>query len=142
VAEDDDALRRLLELRFSVDKYDVRSVPDGAEALALLQEWHPDVFVCDVMMPRVSGLTVIREIRQTEEYASLPVILLTARVFDEDIEAVLQLGKVTFMGKPFDFEELMATIRDAVASPTENIKGTAQWLLPADPAKPEPTKTA
>lgn len=114
VAEDDPALRRLLELRLSVEAYDVRTVEDGADALAAVKEWPPDVLVSDVMMPRVSGLTVCRELRATDEFAGLPIILLTARVFDEDIEEVMRLGGISFMNKPFNLDELHANIEAAL----------------------------
>ena len=64
IAEDDDSLRRLLELRLTSEGYDVRCAEDGMEALEIvIKGWTPDVVVCDVMMPRLSGLSVCRELR-------------------------------------------------------------------------------
>ena len=61
VAEDDDSLRRLLELRLASDGFDVRCAEDGMEALEIvIKGWLPDAVVCDVMMPRLSGLSVSR----------------------------------------------------------------------------------
>ena len=132
VAEDDAALRRLLELRLGMGPYDVRTVEDGADALALLDEWWPDVIVCDVMMPRISGLTVCRRVRTEGDRPDVPIILLTARVFDEDIESVVALGGISFMNKPFDFAELTAAIDACVAhDPVEGpVTGTDRlgWL--------------
>src|ERR1017187_6577153 len=63
VAEDDDSLRRLLELRLASDGFDVRCAEDGMEALEIvIKGWLPDAVVCDVMMPRLSGLSVGREL--------------------------------------------------------------------------------
>ena len=121
VAEDDDSLRRLLELRLSADGWDVRVAEDGIAVLCVIEDWSPDVVVCDVMMPHLSGLSVCRELRMRPEFAKLPILLLTARCFDEDIQEVMELGNITYMGKPFDFkqlDEMLRTMRrDGFASP-------------------------
>jgi two-component system phosphate regulon response regulator PhoB len=111
VAEDDDSLRRLLELRLSADGWDVRVAEDGIGVLCVIEDWTPDVIVCDVMMPHLSGLSVCRELRLRPEFAELPILLLTARYFDEDIQDVMELGNITYMGKPFDFQQLDETLR-------------------------------
>jgi DNA-binding response OmpR family regulator len=116
IVEDDSSLRRLLELRLSVDGYVARSAGDGAEALQLLASWVPDVIVTDVMMPRLSGLSLCRAVRRNPRTATMPVILLTARNFDIDMQAVIDLGGVTFMMKPFDAVSLNAALVAALAS--------------------------
>jgi two-component system phosphate regulon response regulator PhoB len=121
VAEDDDSLRRLLEIRLSADGWDVRSAEDGIAVLCIVEDWVPDVIVCDVMMPHLSGLSVCRELRRRTEFADLPILLLTARCFDEDIQEVIDLGNITYMGKPFDFKQLDETLqvmrREGVVTP-------------------------
>lgn len=106
IAEDDDSLRRLLELRLDSDGFEPRTACDGMQALEVMEEWLPDIVVCDVMMPHLSGISVVREMRDRESTASVPIILLTARCFDEDIQEVMNLGGVTYMAKPFDFRRL------------------------------------
>jgi DNA-binding response OmpR family regulator len=114
VVEDDASLRRLLEMRLTLDGYAARTAEDGVEALAVLEEWTPDVIVADVMMPRLSGLSLCRAIRDVQRLAAIPVILLTARNFDDEIEAVIGLGGITFMSKPFDAEALNGALRAAL----------------------------
>ena len=109
--EDDDSLRRLLELRLMSYSYEVRSAADGVAALESVDGWTPDVAVLDVMMPRLSGLSVCREMRERPETAAVPIILLTARYFDEDIQQVMDLGGVEYMSKPFDFARLEESIQ-------------------------------
>ncbi len=85
------------------------------EALEIvIKGWLPDAVVCDVMMPRLSGLSVSRELRAQAKTASVPIILLTARNFDEDIQAVMDLGGITYMGKPFEFAHLLKMLWSAV----------------------------
>jgi DNA-binding response OmpR family regulator len=110
VAEDADSLRRLLELRLGAEGWDVRSAEDGIGVLCIVEDWVPDVLVCDVMMPHLSGLSVCRELRLRQEFSRLPILLLTARYFDEDIQAVVDLGNITYMSKPFDFNQLVDTL--------------------------------
>jgi DNA-binding response OmpR family regulator len=111
IAEDDDSLRRLLELRLQADGFETQAAADGVEAMSVVDRWVPDVVVCDVMMPRMSGLSVSLELRERDATAEVPIILLTARCFDEDIQQVMALGGIEYIGKPFDFMHLIATIR-------------------------------
>ena len=69
------------------------------------------------MMPRISGLTVCRELRADRRFATVPIILLTARVFDDDIQAVMDLGGIEFMNKPFNPRQLMAVLERLVPEP-------------------------
>lgn len=114
VVEDDASLRRLLELRLGAEGYTVRLAEDGCAGLDVLRTWRPDVVVSDVMMPRMSGLSLCRAVRADGELRDLPVILLTARQFDSDVQEVLDLGGVTFMNKPFDARALLRALDDSV----------------------------
>jgi CheY-like chemotaxis protein len=116
IVEDDSALRRLLELRLGVDGYETRSAGDGKEALEMLAIWVPDVMVTDVMMPRLSGLSLCRAARADARTAAMPIILLTALRFDNDMQEVVDLGGVTFMNKPFDAVALNAALAGALNS--------------------------
>ena len=92
IVEDDAALRRLLEIQLGAYGYDTRSAEDGADALDVLAGWIPDLLLTDVMMPRLSGLSLCRAVRAEGRFAELPVILLTARCFDSDMQEVIDLG--------------------------------------------------
>ncbi len=122
VVEDDTSLLRLLELRLTVDGYTTRTAVDGVDALQTLGGWLPDVIVTDVMMPRLSGLSLCRAVRRDPRTARVPIILLTARCFDNDMQEVVDLGGVTFMNKPFDAESLndalVAALQDRPAPST------------------------
>ncbi|MGI8847106.1 MAG: response regulator transcription factor [Candidatus Dormibacteria bacterium] len=132
VAEDDRALRRLIEMLLRNDDVDVLTVGDGAGALAVFDDFAPDALVCDVMMPKLSGFTVCRDLRIAWG-ARLPIILLTARCFDEDIQTLLELGGITFIiNKPFHARQLMS----AIGSVIRTAHGDLHDLAPA--ALPEP----
>ena len=137
VAEDDGALRRLMEMLLTHEGYEVRAVGDGTEALEVLAGWTPDAIVLDVMMPKLSGLSVCREVRAGGECTTVPIILLTARTFDEDIQAVMELGGITFMNKPFNPRQLLFELTDVVPDSAARIQppamqpGRLGWLAPA-----------
>jgi DNA-binding response OmpR family regulator len=116
IAEDDDSLRRLLELRLTAEGYEARGAADGLLALQEVAGWTPDIVVCDVMMPHMSGLSVARELRTRADTQLVPILFLTARCFDEDIQEVMALGGMTYVGKPFDFGRLEATLREMLAA--------------------------
>ena len=101
-----------------------------------MENWPPDALVVDVMMPRISGLTVCRELRADRRFASVPIILLTARVFAEDIQAVMELGGIEFMNKPFNPRQLVAVLESLVTDPLPPAPSTA--MVAAHPVASAP----
>jgi two-component system OmpR family response regulator len=88
---------------------------DGEEALRLAGSLLPDVIVLDMMMPGLSGLEVLAELRRRPELASTPVVMLTARAQSPDREAAERLGANRFVTKPFSPAELIATVEELLA---------------------------
>jgi DNA-binding response OmpR family regulator len=123
IVEDDTSLLRLLELRLEVDGYATRTAADGLAALEVLAGWLPDVIVTDVMMPRLSGLSLCRAVRADRRTSAVPIILLTARNFDNDMQEVVDLGGVTFMNKPFDAQSLNAALVAALQARSPSASG-------------------
>src|SRR5258708_6045185 len=115
VVEDDAALRKVLELRLGLEGFDVASAQDGQAGLEALDDVQPEVVICDLMMPRVDGFGFCRTARHRETTRDLPIVVLTARQKDDEIEQLLELGDITFMTKPFDAQLLTATLRELSA---------------------------
>ncbi|HZU81153.1 MAG TPA: response regulator transcription factor [Acidimicrobiales bacterium] len=109
VAEDDPALRSVLERGLRESGYVVDAVPDGEEALAFLRAYDYEVAVLDWRMPKATGLQVLQEIRRRG--SKLPVLMLTARDTTEDRVTGLDEGADDYLVKPFDFAELLARLR-------------------------------
>ncbi|MFJ9696949.1 response regulator transcription factor [Kitasatospora sp. NPDC101183] len=109
IAEDDRAIRDSLTRALTLEGYQVRTAPDGAEALAVLSEQRPDVLILDVMMPPPDGLEICRRLRATGDRT--PVLMLTARVEVPDRIAGLDAGADDYLVKPFDVDELFARLR-------------------------------
>jgi DNA-binding response OmpR family regulator len=111
VIEDDPSILRGLQLNLGMEGYLVRSASDGETGLALARTEKPDLVVLDVMLPRMGGLEVVREIRK--EDPDLPVLILSAKGQEADKVAGLRFGADDYIVKPFGLKELLARI-DAV----------------------------
>ncbi|MDO5503975.1 MAG: response regulator [Actinomycetia bacterium] len=107
VADDDADIRDLVVFKLSNAGYDVVSAEDGDEALTRIREHRPALAVLDVMMPGMSGLDVLREVRENEELTPTKVILLTARARDVDVDAGFTTGADDYLTKPFSPRELV-----------------------------------
>ncbi|MBA3333964.1 MAG: response regulator [Actinobacteria bacterium] len=101
---------RLLEAVLTPRGYDVISATDGSVALELAESAKPDLVLLDVMMPQPDGYEVCRRLREREETAVLPVIMLTASDGPEKTKAI-EAGADDFIAKPFNHEELFARVR-------------------------------
>ncbi len=110
VADDDVDIRELVEFKLSTLGHDVVAVADGAAAIDECQASRPDLAVLDVMMPGVSGLDAIRTIRADPALADLPVILLTARAQESDVETGFDSGADDYITKPFSPRELASRV--------------------------------
>ena len=111
VADDDVDIRELVEFKLSTMGHDITAVGDGAAAIDACREKKPDLAVLDVMMPGVSGLDAIREIRSDPDLADLPVILLTARAQESDVETGFDSGADDYITKPFSPRELASRVQ-------------------------------
>lgn len=108
VIEDDPSILRGLQLNLGMEGYAVRSAADGETGLTMARAERFDLLVVDVMLPRLGGLEVIRELRRDDP--DLPVLILSAKGQESDKVAGLQLGADDYMVKPFSLKELLARI--------------------------------
>lgn len=109
IAEDEVELAKGLKFLLEKNKFTVDVVHDGEEALAYFGGRAYDVVVLDIMMPRVNGLDVLREIRGTG--SGVPVLMLTAKTEVEDRVAGLEAGADDYLPKPFASPEFIARVK-------------------------------
>jgi len=117
VAEDDDALRAVLERGLQRAGYVVDSVSNGSDALAYLRAYEYEVVVLDWRMPEMSGLEVLQSLRRSG--VAVPVLMLTARDMPADRVLGLDEGADDYVVKPFDFPELLARLRALQRRPSD-----------------------
>lgn len=90
---------------------DVAVAEDGADALRKLETDKPDLVLLDLVMPKLNGLDALLAMKANEATRDIPVIVLSARAQEEDIQRAMELGAADYMAKPFRPEELLAVIR-------------------------------
>src|SRR5215211_5934677 len=112
VVDDEPNLRKILAAQLSRDGYDVLVAEDGEQGLSLLRENHIDLVVTDLKMPKVDGMTLLRE--AVKENPDLPVVMITAHgTVDTAVEA-LKLGAFDYLTKPFDKDEVRQIVGKAL----------------------------
>jgi DNA-binding response OmpR family regulator len=109
--DDDPDILKLVVFRLERSGYVVLQARDGEGALRLALERPPDLFVVDVMMPKMDGLELVRRLRAEEATSSTPIIMLTARAQDTDLQAGFEAGADDYLRKPFSPLELQARVQ-------------------------------
>ncbi|MBT9140604.1 MAG: Alkaline phosphatase synthesis transcriptional regulatory protein PhoP [Dehalococcoidia bacterium] len=94
---------------------DVAVAEDGADALRKLETDKPDLVLLDLVMPKLNGLDALLAMKANEATRDIPVIVLSARAQEEDIQRAMELGAADYMAKPFRPEELLAVIGKVLA---------------------------
>ncbi|MBT9612254.1 MAG: response regulator [Burkholderiales bacterium] len=126
----DDAPQNIKLLRVILKDagYRVVEASSGPEALALMKREKPDAMVLDVRMPGMTGYEVCRQVRGNPEFATLPVIMLTALSQPEERVMGIEAGATDFISKPFNKKELMARVQASLAL-NRGMKGGAHLQL-------------
>jgi DNA-binding response OmpR family regulator len=110
-ADDDEDILELVAFRLERSGYTVLRARDGEEALRVALEAKPDLAVLDVMMPKLDGFELTRKLRAEEATSRMPIILLTARAQDADVQAGFDAGADDYLRKPFSPQELRARVQ-------------------------------
>ena len=118
VVEDDPAIRDLLWIMLDRRRYRVSTVSDGGAALEVAPSGF-DLVLLDLGLPGVTGLEVCRQLRARPETARLPIVMLTGRDDPRDVRDGLAAGADDFLSKPFNVDQLMASVDGALARMAE-----------------------
>jgi DNA-binding response OmpR family regulator len=110
-ADDDEDILALVTFRLERSGYTVLQARDGEEALQLAVSASPDLAVLDVMMPKLDGFELTRRLRADEATRRMPIILLTAKAQDGDVERGFDVGADDYVRKPFSPQELRARVQ-------------------------------
>jgi DNA-binding response OmpR family regulator len=105
-ADDDPGMRAIVLMNLEAEGFEVTVVRDGEAALAAIETTLPDLIVLDVMMPGRDGYDVLRQLKDDDRTAGIPVVLLTAKAADTDVWEGWKSGADYYMTKPFDPDEL------------------------------------
>ncbi|MEL6600855.1 MAG: response regulator [Pseudomonadota bacterium] len=111
IVEDEPNIVESLAFLLQRDGFTVRTISDGADALAEVESTVPDVVILDVMLPNVSGFDILSNLRGSTRFADLPVMMLTAKGQRKDRDRAEDLGADIFVTKPFSNTEIVAEVR-------------------------------
>jgi two-component system alkaline phosphatase synthesis response regulator PhoP len=111
VVEDEKDIRELVRYNLEQDGFGVLEAEDGELALALVRRERPALVILDIMLPGMSGLDICRAIRQEDESARMPILMLTAKAAEVDKVVGLEMGADDYVTKPFSPRELLARVK-------------------------------
>ena len=110
--EDDEDIQRIVRMSLErVGKMTVAVVSDPTQAIATINEFRPDLVMLDWMMPVMDGPTLFKQMKQRPETSSLPVVFITAKASQRDLDDLKQLGAAGTISKPFSPKELPDQLR-------------------------------
>ena len=113
VVDDEEKIRAIIRKYGEFEGYDITEAKDGMEAVKLCREQDFDVIILDIMMPELDGLSATRAIRGMDRPdARLPIIAMTANLFDEDVAACLAAGMDAHIPKPLEAGQMIRTIAE------------------------------
>ncbi len=118
VVEDERPIREMLMFNLGRAGYDVQPAATGSEARAAIADGYPDIVLMDWMLPDISGLELTRQLKRDPDTREIPVIMVTARVTEDDRVTGLDGGADDYISKPFSPRELIARIRAALRRST------------------------
>ncbi|WP_029629746.1 response regulator [Zavarzinella formosa] len=130
IAEDNVPGAELLEAYLAETPYDTRLAHNGEEALKLVAEWQPDVVLLDVMMPKLSGFEVCKQIRANSATRNIGILMVTALDQPADIDRAVDLGTDDFLTKPINKTELLMRVRALLRakSVSDDLPRTLEYL--------------
>jgi two-component system, OmpR family, phosphate regulon response regulator OmpR len=111
IIEDDRDIVELVRYNLANEGFQVQAASDGSGGLSALKKNPPDLLLLDLMLPKMSGLDICREIRRDESLNRLPILMLTARGDEADRVVGLEMGADDYLAKPFEPRELLARLR-------------------------------
>ena len=102
VVDDDPVILKLLEVNFEMEGFTVLTAKDGEEGIAVARTAQPDLVVSDIMMPKMSGLELVTELKSDPDTSDIPIILLSAKAQNADVRSGMDAGADDYVTKPFE----------------------------------------
>jgi chemosensory pili system protein ChpA (sensor histidine kinase/response regulator) len=134
VIDDSISVRRVTSSLLQTAGWDVVTARDGVDALEKLQDLEvpPDVFLCDMEMPRMDGIELVKRLRKQSEFAATPIVMVTSRASEKHRNLARDAGASDYVIKPYNNEQLLELIDELVQTARETIDATSSPIQPDD----------
>jgi CheY-like chemotaxis protein len=119
VADDEPDILEVIQFNLELMGLHCIATNNGEDALVHAREARPDVIILDVMMPKMNGYQVARELKADATCSRIPIIMLTARAQESDVEQGKQAGADRYVTKPFEIDDLMAVVQGFIDAGTQ-----------------------
>lgn len=116
IIEDEEDAAELFAEMMRVSGFRVVKTSNSAPAVGMMSSEKPDVIILDIMMPEISGLDILRQMRRDPQLAGIPVVVVSARSMPADIKDGMEAGASTYLTKPVGFLELREAVERALVS--------------------------
>ncbi|HDM70702.1 MAG: response regulator [Thermotogae bacterium] len=116
IIDDSEVLRRITAFNLQKMGYEIREAIDGVDGLEKIKDFHPDLVLLDIMMPRMDGFTVLKRMSEDPSMKEIPVIVLTAKGGEDDEKEALRLGAIKVLTKPFSPKQLVETVKQVIGN--------------------------
>jgi two-component system sensor histidine kinase/response regulator len=136
IIEDDIDLRRNIVDLLELENYEVYSAVDGENGVRCAILYKPNIIVCDVMMPKLDGYGVLKQLRKDQDSLMIPVIFLTAKTDRQSMRMGMELGADDYLTKPFTQHELLTAIQTQL-----NKRNAIAELIQKSARKSEPNQS-
>ena len=111
ITEDEADIRQLISFNLERESMETLLAKDGIEAIEIAKEKEPDLIILDIMLPKLDGFAVFKELRQDSRTRDIPVIMLTAKAQLDDVVTGLEMGADDYLTKPFSPRELVLRVK-------------------------------
>jgi len=115
VVDDEPAILLMVASRLKANNYDVATAQDGNAALELINHFNPDLILIDVMMPPPDGFTVCKTLKNDDAFKHIPIILLTAKAGEKELQEYMGCGADDYITKPYQPEDLIAKVEKYIS---------------------------
>ena len=111
IDDDEDHLRITAKVLTEIGQLDVVTSSQSADALQIIRQTKPDVLLLDIMMPKVDGFTICKQVKETPDLSHIKILVYSAKIFDVDRKKALKLGADAYVSKVIESNKLIDTIR-------------------------------
>ena len=122
IVEDNDLNLKLFRDLLEAHGYETLQTKDGAEAVSMTRNSHPDLILMDIQLPEISGLDITRKIKADQDICDIPIVAVTAFAMKDDEEKILRAGCEAYISKPISITHFLDTVKAFLGEKTAGVE--------------------